>query len=260
MGLLARWLRPAPGRATHDDAASHRLDDVTQREGILRVLEDLVARHALVTVHLAGDPRSYSSSLLRVEPSQGMLLMDELNPREGHALLMEQQRFRVEARMLGTRISFAGALAGADTSGPIAVYRVRLPARVRLQQRRAAFRAEAGPTTRIPVHLESLEGSSAAAILRDISVGGLGAEVLRRPLEPFEAGQRLPHCAIQPPDLEPIHAEVELRYIGRSRASRNLRVGARFIDPSPATRRAIRALVAQLDRRRARNRRTYERP
>ena len=257
MGLLGRWFNSGRERPPGPRPSQ---DSVTEREEILHVLRSLVKGHKLVTVRLPGSDQTFSSTLLELDPRGGTLLMDELNPKAGHALIADVREFKLDTRVSGTDIAFAGRVAAIDTSGKIAAYRVPLPTRVGVHQRRAAFRADVDLGAHIPVYLETLDHASVTAELRDVSLGGLGLEIRRRPVNPLEAGQRLPSCTIQVPEGEPIRVQIEVRFIGRMRNAPTLRMGARFVDPSPQCRRAIRQLVAALDRKRAKNHRTYELP
>jgi c-di-GMP-binding flagellar brake protein YcgR len=262
MGLLDRLLHPGESQDKETEPPPtaartfpYERDTLTTADQIGRLLHDLAASRKLVTVHLKGTDETFMSTVLSVDGEHRHLTMDELNPAAGHGLLLRTGELRVTTRMEGVDVSFRTRLDAVDDSAGIAIYHLPFPEVVRYHHRRQAFRATVELSETIPVYLDTPQGGIVPGSLRDLSVGGLGAELHRRPVTPIERGQHLSACTIHLPEGEQVSSALEVRFVGRVPQSPRLRVGGRFVDMDPLHQRAIRRFVAELDRKRVKHQR-----
>lgn len=262
MGLLNR-LFPSGANPGGDAGGSSRglpmeRNILTGADQVGRLLHELAATRKLVTVYLKGTEDAFMSSVLAVDDARRRLVMDELNPAAGHKLLLRSRELRVVTRLDGVDISFRTHLEAANESGGIATYDLPFPETIRYHHRRQAFRATVDLAEHVAVYLDTPDGGLMPGALRDLSVGGLGADLLRRPVTPIERGQHLNTCTIHLPESEPVSSALEVRFVGRVPQSSHLRVGGRFLDLEPDGQRRIRRFVAELDRKRVKNRRRLQ--
>ncbi len=224
-------------------------DYVTVPAQIAHVLQELSASRALVTVTVPGSDQRFTSSILRVDRDGGEVLMDELNPREGHELLIKKRQLRVNARLKGVELGFVAAVIKADPAGGIAVYHVRLPKKLYYNQRRRYYRLVVGVSPQVPVSLECAEDVSLRGEVHDISVGGIGARFTPNEHEDIKTGQRLEHCAIELPDSGIIRSALEVCFVDR-RSQHQLKLGGRFLDLTNADQQSISRFITGLERKR----------
>lgn len=253
MGLLEKILagkRKEPGPPPSLDP-----ERLNSSEQIGRVLHELLDARKQVTILLEGANETFTSSILQVDVATATLELDELNPRNGHDLLVRTREFRLSTRLHGVDIHFRSVVTGIDSSGGIAVYTAAFPTLMRYQPRRAAYRAEVELSERIPVFLQTDQGGLLQGELRDISVGGVGLELVRRPVIGVEKGQRIGTCTIRLQDGQQITGSLEICFVGQAAVRQRLRIGARFVDMEPRYNKAVRQLVADIDRRRIKYRR-----
>jgi c-di-GMP-binding flagellar brake protein YcgR len=223
-----------------------------QIAGILRRLQDA---HALVHVSRPGDHESWLSAVLEVHPTEGYLLLDELTPRDGNALIRDANRIIVSAQIQGVDISFATRLLEAGVSDGLAIYRVAVPDNVRYWQRRASYRARVSAANVVAVTLAQNSELVLEGELYDISSGGIGTRHRRpRGIVPL-LGETWSQCEIKLPRNEIIRCALEIRFVGQDARTSHLRLGGRFIDISRPSLKAVEAFVAHLEREQLRRKR-----
>jgi c-di-GMP-binding flagellar brake protein YcgR len=244
-------LESADGEKTRAPAAgayegkTERVEDHQQITALLQRLRDA---HALLSVTIPGHPGSYNSAVIEVYPDHGHFVLDELSPQDGHKLLVNSGRARVQARLKGVAISFE---AGFQTSGRqdgVAFYNFSLPTLILYQQHRAHYRAKVGHAKRIPIRITRQDGSEVTAELNDISVGGLGMRFSRALPEGMDRGEVFSSCTVRLPTGDELSCRLEVRFTSVGVTGNVRLVGARFLELSPAQQAAIARFVAQVDR------------
>ncbi len=233
-----------------DQREIHDLDYLTLPTQIAHILQELSASHTLVTVSVPGSNQLFTSSILSVDREAGEVLMDELNPREGHDLLVKKRQLRVNSRLKGVEVGFRGAVTKSHQAGGIAIYHVSLPKRLFYNQRRQYYRLVVGISPHVPVTLECAEGLLLHGQVHDISVGGIGARFTPSEDENVETGQRLENCAIELPDSGTISSALEICFVDRSSPSRQLKLGGRFLNLARADQQSISRFITSLERKR----------
>lgn len=216
-----------------------------QIAGILRRLQDA---HALVRVSLPGDGETWLSAILEVHPTDGYLVLDELTPREGNALLRDASRLVVSAQVQGVDVSFATRMIEAGFSDGMALYRVAMPEKVRYWQRRLSHRARVSAASLIPVTLEHNEGMVLKGELYDISAGGIGTRHREKHEMLPLLGDIWPKCSIVLPGNENVVFALEIRYVEEDPGGKILRLGGRFVDIARPALKAVEGFVAHLER------------
>ena len=256
MGLLEKLLTGRKSGDAADSAPGQNPERLTTREQIGRALTTLAEDRKQVTVTPADAEQDYTSSILNVDTAGGVFELDELHPPAGHQQLAEQRRFRLRTQHKGIDISLKGEVARVDSSAGIAIYTVPFPASVRYLPRRRSYRAELRYSDHIPVFLEFEDGGLLQGELRDVSVGGVGLELLRRPLVPLERGQTAEWCTIRLPDGREIAGSLEIRFISpQPRGGQRTRIGGALRNLRPRDNASLRQLVTAIDRNRIKQRR-----
>lgn len=227
---------------------------VTQPVQVAGILRRLQEAHALVHVSMPGGHETWLSAILEVHPTQGYLMLDELTPREGHAVLMKSGRLIVTAQIQGIDISFAASLLGTGSSDGLAYYRVQIPEGIRYWQRRASYRARVSAAIVIPVSLQNGDGMVQQGELCDISAGGIGTRHKNSKGPVPLLGEVWEECRIKLPEQEVVCA-LEIRYVGQDSRNGHLRLGGRFANINRPQLKIVEAFVAHLERENLRKRR-----
>ncbi|HKJ09227.1 MAG TPA: flagellar regulator YcgR PilZN domain-containing protein [Gammaproteobacteria bacterium] len=230
-------------RAAQYQSQSERITDPGQILTLLRRASD--ARD-LLTIVLADSPRPYNSAILKVDPEEGCLLLDELNPPDGHQRLVQTRQLRASCRIRGIELSFQATVTEVGGEAGIAFYRVALPPVLQYHQRRADYRVQVGRGLAIPVYLTIESEGTLEGQLSDLSAGGLSMRLETR--RSLERGQRIEQCAIPLPKGEQIRSALEIRYARPEENPKWLRTGARFLNLTRAQQSRIQRFVAQLER------------
>jgi c-di-GMP-binding flagellar brake protein YcgR len=222
-----------------------RVTDPSQIANLLKRIKD---GRSLLTVTVRGEPDSCLSAILDVHPHERHFLLDELVPPEGHHALMRQRRANIHTQSGGVEISFNCAVedAGIETKG--AFYRMTFPDVVLYRQRREYFRARVARAQDVPLLLTDGDGGKADGLVRDISAGGIGAEITSVRNIDLLPGQIFKDVLVRLfVDLS-LNLTVELRFRSQDDRTGNLRVGGRLIDVGRAEQKLIEQFVASLDR------------
>lgn len=219
---------------------------VTKPSQIVRSLKLLKEGHCLVNVTVPGHDETYNTAILGIYPGRELLVLDELNSRDGHEQLLKAGKLKASCRFHGVEYRFAGAVQQVDYQGGIAMYRVALPQLLLHIQRRDHYRVPVDRETDIQVNLPLTGDPRLRGHLCDLSQGGIGAlfETRSSPNQ----GQVLPVCSLMLPNQKPIRTELEVRF-ARLDGQRNvLRVGGRFVNLDKEQERDLARLVAKLQR------------
>ncbi len=235
-------------RHSGDGESRHLLNSPDRIAAILHQTRSL---HTLLSASPGEDAGFFSTALLGVFPQQKIIVLDELNPRQGHEAFIERGRLRLEGRLNGVELSFETRLIKIGENRGVAFYHCSLPESLHYLQRRQDFRISTG-TMNLPFH--GSRGLLMSEVLRgclyDISRNGVG--VLLEGAQNLKPGDPLPNCSIRLPDSGEIHFALEVRYSARSHQRSITRLGGRYAEMDLQTRRRINRLIIQLERNQAR--------
>ena len=219
-------------------------DIIRDPQIITSLLRRIVAQRALLRVTVPGARASYNSAILRVDPEQDLLILDELNPRRGHERLLEVGRLQASAQAQGIETRFSGALEEVGDSSGIAYYRLRFPQEVLYLQRRASFRVRIAMTAPLAAVLER-DGDMLRGRVIDLSEGGIGVEFTQHVI--VHPGE-IVACRMRLPDGQQVRCKLEIRHVMAFQEQNKIRVGGRFVELDPQRRKMLSRLVAELQR------------
>jgi c-di-GMP-binding flagellar brake protein YcgR len=231
------------GRQQPDDVTR-----VTDPDGIAGLLKRIKDGHSLLTVSIRGEPESYLSAVLEVNREAGQFLIDELVPPEGHHALMRVRRAHVLTTSGGVEITFSAEVLETGVESKGAFYKLAFPPVILYRQRREHYRVRVSRGHRIPLLIPLDAGGRAEGELRDISTGGIGAELLvARNLE-LAPGQVIHNAQLKLFSDMLVNLSLELRFFQRDEHSGHLRIGGRLLDLARPEQKIIEQFVAALDR------------
>ena len=235
---------PVANQASQYQGKTEKVTHLPQIIGLLRRLRD---QRILLSVRIPGHNGTFNSLLLQVDPDRNFILLDELNPKIGHELVIQAKQVRVQCQCQGVELGFLCAVEVVEGKSGISMYRAALPEFINYMQRRGSYRVRVGMSMSVPVSLPlEISTTDIEGHLFDLSVGGLGANL---PMEPkLRRGQIIETCAIHLPKNETIQVELEIRFIRLDEEHRTQRIGAAFLHLTQQQTNSLRRFVTHLER------------
>lgn len=221
-------------------------DKITDRDLAAGMLKRIVSHRALLTITIPGSNKIYNSAILEINQEQGYLLLDELNPKDGHDQLLETRKLHARAMVKGVDISFNTVLEKANIESGISIYQVRFPDAVWHYQKRQDFRITLEPGVHIPVYLSLESGKIIQAELIDISKTGI--RFFMKTYMELEVGTILANCQINLPDKTNISSKFEIRFKKYDKDDNKLIIGGRFLDLPRSEQKLLARKVAGMQR------------
>lgn len=221
-------------------------DKVTNATLVNGILRRAMDQRALLTITIPDTRGAFNSAILEIDGNAQFLLLDELNPKEGHYKFIAAKRLNARAMVKGVEIRFSTSLQETLNESGIACYRVNFPAAVWQLQRRQSFRVTIGLSRQVPVQLQAKDGSHIKALIHNISASGIG--MLLPDDTHLEKGTILPHCIFNLGDGCHIDTQIEIRYSGTRNHTQGVYAGARFYNMDKADKRTLSRQVAKLQR------------
>ncbi len=218
------------------------------------MLKDCVAARAAVGVTWAETELSFSSIILKVETGEHYLLLDELHPKSGHALLTKDTDIVIRGRVSGAKFSFECPVIEIGGQSGVAFYRVPLPTIVRYQQRRVDYRVDLGVSRHISVYFSEVDGRIVHGDIADLSCSGLRARVKPATLSLLMRGMRLPACTLRLPENVTVSSEAEICHVESHGPTTTASIGARFLDLGTKEERQITRFMKKVEREHLRRR------
>lgn len=233
---------PATGRASEYQGKTEKVTHIPQIIGLLRRIRD---QRVLLSVTVPGHGEVFNSLLLQVDTDRKLILLDELNPRAGHELVLQTGELRVHCQCQGVELGFAAQVDVGQGKNGISFYRAALPGSINYLQRRGSYRVRVGLDLAVPLQMPVDQSTLIEGELLDLSMGGLGASLdnnLR-----LERGQVVP-CTLNLPKSEPLQVQIEIRFIRADEHKPVQRIGASFRNLDSRQQTLLRRLVTQLER------------
>ncbi|MSQ67302.1 MAG: hypothetical protein EXR83_03785 [Gammaproteobacteria bacterium] len=213
------------------------------------VLRRVFNDHALLTIHIAGHPDAYTSAILELVPEQGYLVLDELTPASGHALVLSGTQFHVRGTVEGIALRYTTTVSQIGEHNALPYYQVDFPATIDYPQRRRQYRVTVPSNRGFDVEFRMADGRQLSGELGDMSVGGFCARIRTGVFESLRDAHQRATCRLLVPNAQPIIAEVEILHLDALPRPRVQRARVRFTSNiSPTTARRVAQFCAELER------------
>lgn len=209
---------------------------------IAQLLTRALDSRAVLAVSLPPASATYSSMLLGIDYASGELLLDELFPVQGQALLTAGAELRVQAQVDGGRIEFHCPVLTPEQRSDGAACRCAVPRLLLHHERRFAYRLVIPPELHYASTFFGEAGERLRARLVDISRLGVGT-ALPDSFD-FRIGSSLP-CAFDLPDMR-LSTAAQVRSLRRSGGE--TRLGLMFADLPPPQRHGVERAVTAIER------------
>lgn len=230
------------------DQYENQSERISDHGRVLTLMRRILSSRALLTITIDGAREGYNSAVLELDPDDNYIILDELNPKTGHANVSRGSKFIIRARAEGVETIFRGEVQKIGSDNGVYYYQIPFPATIQYFQRRAHYRALVGIAKEISVVLTRGNDEIVTGSLHDISAGGVGIRFRKSAPKSIVEGEMIPRCVIRFPGGDEFICEVEARSI-RTSGNGNYRVlGARFSSLGAPQRNKVQHFVAELDR------------
>jgi len=226
---------------------------LTEPEKIRSLLKDIEEASPLCSIIIEGTEEQFSSSILDVQIENNQIILDELFPKHGNALLLTKNHLKLSSIFNGIRLAFKLSDIEAGSSRGIAYYKSAIPDKVYYPQRRSSPRIQI-TTFNIPFSgISSRTKVTIGGSIFDLSRGGIGISTPNNRAR-FQRGDLVKSCRITI-DKQSITFDLSVRFIKTSKqgAGQTL-IGGCFENLSSKNRNTLERFVTTLEREEIRNR------
>lgn len=221
---------------------------VTELDEIQQVFKLFRDQRSDLCLRFEGEAETFTSHVLDV--ADDSLLLEDIRPREGSALMNEGVNFNLTGRTEGVFV-YAETLRAVEALSErgIPYYRVPLPEQMLYQQRRRALRFRI--PLRVATHgaevvLARIDQQPLSGAIVDISVGGCRAAFDGFPFPSLEVDEQIPLCQINIPKLLNLTAEGSIRHVTYDKEHSSTACGIEFVEMDITDRRRLEQFVQTL--------------
>jgi c-di-GMP-binding flagellar brake protein YcgR len=233
---------------TSDNNYSQQYENITSSLRINTLLRPLLENHTIITANIPGNNRLFSTALLAIDSETQTITIDELNPKEGHQLLINAGKVELHTLLDGVEVSFQTSLESVGRENGIAFYQLAYPNNVRYLQRRSSFRVTVSAAKQISVQI-SYGNKSYVGELSDISAGGMCIRFPSQKTLELEKATEEVECQIKLPDKGVIRCFFKVCHSNLHKSNNRLYIGGRFENLDKIQRRTIEKFVVELQRK-----------
>jgi c-di-GMP-binding flagellar brake protein YcgR len=225
-------------------------------EQVVIRLQQLVEERSFVDVRFpARASNTYQSLILKVDPLERYVLIDELFPAHGAFFVSPGDEVEVTSVRRGVPVRFTTWVKSIsiDEADGIPAYRLALPDAVEAKQRRKSFRVSVDIDAGIRLRIRGPDANKLLCTVQDLSYGGVGFTCQGNLTERLRASNQLRNCLLTIPGLPDIACDLEVRtFEFRRTPYRHTVVGARFESLASAAEKQLEQYLVLLQRQQRR--------
>jgi len=253
-GALKRMLsglRKRPGPAAISPDAERNNAQASFEQVVIR-LQQLVEERSFVDVRFPGrSDTTYQSLILKIDPIERYLLIDELFPAHGAFFVTPGEEVEVTSICRGIPVRFNSWVKAIslDEADGYPAYRLALPDTVEAKQRRMSFRISVDPEAKLKLRIRGPDGGRLLCTVQDLSMGGLGFTCQGNLGDMLRSNNLLKSNLLSLPELPDISCDLEVRkFEFRKAPYRHTLVGGRFDGLSVQGQRQVEQFMLTLQR------------
>lgn len=213
-------------------------------------LQELCAKHTFVNVNFTDRINcSFQSLILRVEPKNQSMLIDEFFPLQPDMAIMPGESIEITSIGKGLPIKFSSSIGAIEMLDGSPAYRIALPSKVKANQRRDFFRINVDRDMETRLRINLAGGDIAYCDIINLSSSGIGFRVDKNLSEQLSANRLLKNATLTLPDHGVISCDLEVKsYEYRKPPHRCTVVGARFLAMPRTSQKQLDKLMITLQR------------
>jgi len=247
--LISGWL----GKAERvRDAPVREAELQSNFEQTVIRLQQMVEERAFVDVRFPGrNDASYQSLILRVDPIERYVLIDELFPAHGAYFVAPGDEVEITSVRRGIPVRFVTWIRSIsiDETDGIPAYRLALPDSVEAKQRRTHYRLAIDAESGVRLRIRGENNERVLCSVMNLSQTGVSFTCQGNLSERLRALNVMKDCSLSIPGMPDIKCDLEARsFEFRKAPTRHTMVGARFENPSPLAVKQLEQYIFQSQR------------
>ncbi len=219
---------------------------LTDQKKIIQLLKDLEEASPLCTITIKGITEQFSSSILDVQIDNKQIILDELSPRHGHELLINQNKLKLITIYNGIRLAFNLSGIKTGSSHGIAYYKSFIPNRIYYPQRRSFTRTIINYDQITFSGISSRNQATVGGKIFDISTVGVGV-CLPSNRARFQRGDSVKNCTINL-NGHIMNFDLAVRFVKKNNQGNDkTQIGGYFENISTEDKNKLRGFVMTLE-------------
>ncbi len=231
---------------------SRRSEEKQEYAQIFVLLRRALEARCMLSVRVGTDPETYLSAILEVVRDGRYLVLDELNPKSGHASMEANREVEIRAVVEGIVLRFRSYVMQVAHDNGLPYYKIAFPKTFTYAQKRDQYRVAVPLHQHYEVRVMFADGREIAGELRDLSMGGLSARLHAGRIDPVADMKAVATFRLVVSRELSFAADAEIRNISAAQPPRVPRVGARFVALNARTSRRIEEFCDEIQTRRLR--------
>lgn len=230
---------------------------LTEPIKIHKLLKAIENASPLCTITINGITEEFSSSILDIQLENMQIILDELSPKHGHELLINQNKLKLSTIYNGIHLAFNLSGIKTGSSQGIAYYKANLPNRIYYPQRRTSPRTSINYNNISFSGIASRNQSTVGGKIYDISREGVGVIVSNNKAR-FKRGDSINNCKMTI-DGHTVTFDLSVRIVKKyNQSGDKIQIGCYFENLSSLNRNKLEHFVASLEREEIRTRKRKE--
>ena len=251
--LIAGWLSTEPPA---EEPAKIEASESSFEQTVIRLMQ-MVEERRFVDVRFPGRAdNTYQSLILRVDPLERYVLIDELFPAHGAFFIAPGDEVEITSVRKGIPVRFSTWVKSIsiDEQDGIPAYRLALPDAVEAKQRRKNFRVPVDPDAGVRLRIRGPEGNKLLCTVHDLSHNGIGFSCQGNLSDRFRENSMLRACVLNIPGVADIACDVEVRSFEFHRQPyRHTTAGARLEGLSTSAEKQLEQFLVLIQRQQRRD-------
>ena len=257
VGGLRKLFSGLLGRHKPEEAAPQDPELRASFEHTVIRLQQMVEERSFVDVRFPGRADSvYQSLILKVDPHERYVLIDELFPAHGQYFISPGDEVEITSVRRGMPVRFQSWVKSIsiDEYDGLPAYRLALPDAVEAKQRRTHFRLALDADSGVRLRIRAPDGERLLCTVHSLSQSGLGFSCQGNIADRLRHHPQLRNCLLTIPGLADSSCDLESRsFEFRKQPHRHTVVGARIDNLAASTAKQLEQylLLTQRQQRRA---------
>lgn len=201
----------------------------------------------LLSLKLSEDNTAFHTAIIGVYPKHGFLVLDEIKPAEGNALLLEQKEIQLSGLLDGVALAFKTSIVETGIKSSITFYKAGIPGSLYFRQRRNYFRV-AMSSTKIPFNAyHTVDAREAlSGYILDLTTAGIG--VILDDEHSLCRGDLIPTCTLRLPGVGNFIFSLRISFSHPNPERGVTRIGGQFQALDKASQQKLRKAINKNER------------
>lgn len=214
---------------------------------IKKLLQELEKQSPLCTITIAGSKEEFSSSILDVETTAKIIILDELFPQHGNTLIDDQKKIKLSTHYNGIHLAFNLSNIQFGSADDITYYKVDFPTRIYYPQRRKGHRISLQSAHIIFSGIATKNNTSMGGYVFDLSRGGISI-TLSDDRARIRRGDTIKNCSIRLNDYN-MSFDLSVRCVKKiGSLRRQTNIGGYFENISSKSQNKLSYFITSLER------------